>query len=273
MKTANLFWSENLRFLRNRRQLSQNQLAEDLKISRAKLNAHENGLSRNPPLEDLIRFADYFKMSLDTLLRINLSRLGELKVRELEAGNDVYLTGRQIRVLATTVDKQNNENVELVPIKAKAGYLAGYNDPQFISKLPRFSIPDLPSGKTYRLFPIKGESMLPVPEDSIVIASYIQDMLAIKKDTPCIVVVKGQDIAFKLVDISHVQMTGKMWLKSLNVRFAPYEVDVADVLEVWQFYGYLSKTIPEEMNNADIVSALNHLQTGMQELLKRGLEE
>src|SRR5690242_3243260 len=114
MKTANLFWSENLRFLRNRRQLSQNQLAEELNISRAKLNAHENGLSRNPPLEDLIRFADYFKMSLDTLLRINLSRLGELKVRELEAGNDVYLTGRQIRVLATTVDKQNNENVELV---------------------------------------------------------------------------------------------------------------------------------------------------------------
>lgn len=267
MKTPNIFWAENLKFLRHRKQVSQDQLAADLEISRAKLNAHENGVSKNPPLEDILRFSEYFKMSVDTLLKVNLSRLGELKLRELEAGNDVYLAGKNIRVLATTVDRQNNENVEFVPLKAKAGYLAGFSDPEFIEKLPKFSIPNLPKGKTYRLFPIKGDSMLPIPDGSIVISSYVEDILNIKKDSPCIVVVSGQDIAFKLVDVSEARGSGMVWLKSLNVRYKPYEVAARDVLEAWAFEGYISSGMPEAVGNAEIVAALTTIQTDMQKLL------
>ena len=41
------------------------------------------------------------------------------------------------------VDSKNRDNIELVPVKAKAGYTAGYNDPEFISSLPTFQLPFL----------------------------------------------------------------------------------------------------------------------------------
>src|SRR5690606_5142703 len=126
-----------------------------------------------PPVEDLLRFSAFYRLSIDTLLRVNLQKIGELKIRELEAGNDQFTTGTRLRVLATTVDSANNENIEFVPVKAKAGYLAGYNDPEFIATLPRFTMPQLPASRTYRMFPTSGKSMLPIPEGSLVIAEYV----------------------------------------------------------------------------------------------------
>lgn len=263
----NFFWRENLKFLRNRKQISQDQLASVLKMTRVKLNSHENNHSKNALMEDIVGYADYFGFVVDTFLRVNLAKLSELKLRELEAGNDVFLTGKNIRILATTVDKENNENVEFVPLKAKAGYLSGFSDPEFIERLPKFSIPNLPKGRTYRMFPIKGDSMLPIPDGSIVIGSYVEDILSVKKDTPCIVVVKGQDIAFKMVDITEARSTGKVLLKSLNVRYKPYEADIVDILEIWSFAGYISSGLPEQIGNAEIVSALMELRGDMQKLL------
>lgn len=108
----------------------------------------------------------FFGISIDSLIRVDLRTLGELKLRELEAGNDVYMRGGNLRVLAISVDKGNQENVEYVPIKAKAGYLSGYNDPEFIASLPRFSLPNLPRQGTYRIFPTVGDSMLPIPGEA-----------------------------------------------------------------------------------------------------------
>src|SRR5437868_6094622 len=118
MDKQQIFWSTNLRLLRNRKKWSQEELAEKLSITRAKLNAHENGKTVNPTADDLIAFAAFFRMSIDTLLKIDLRNLSELKIRELESGNDGYAAGTKLRVLATTVDGENNENIEYVPIKA-----------------------------------------------------------------------------------------------------------------------------------------------------------
>src|SRR3546814_7467339 len=97
--------------------------------------------------------------------------------------------GGNLRVLAISVDKSNNENVEFVPVKAKAGYASGgYSDPEYIAGLPRFSIPNLPRNGTYRIFPITGDSMLPVPDGSEVTGRFIEDWRALKTDTPCVVV-------------------------------------------------------------------------------------
>ncbi len=46
-------------------------------------------------------------------MKVDLSRLGELKLRELEAGNDVYTTGTKLRVIAISVDPNNNENLSM----------------------------------------------------------------------------------------------------------------------------------------------------------------
>lgn len=243
MVTATLFFHSNIRFLRERRRFSQENISEVLDLSRNKLQALESGKTKNPSVQDLIKFSEYFKVSVDTLLKVDLSTLGELKLKELQAGNDVYMTGSQIRILAITVDKENLENTEYVPVKAKAGYQAGYNDPQYLAALPRFSLPNLPKQGTFRMFPTVGDSMLPIPEGSDIIAEYVQDWKNLKPETPCIVILKGnQDFVFKMVT---VQNNGRLLLKSLNSLYQPFEVNSEDVLEVWKYYKHQTDTLPE----------------------------
>lgn len=223
--------------------MSQEALAAKINLSRSKLNALENGQTKAPQPGDLIASSEFFGISIDSLLKVDLAKLGELKLRELEAGNDVYMTGTQVRVLAITVNKENKENIEYVPIKARAGYRSGYNDPQYLAELPKFSIPNLPRGYTYRIFPTVGDSMEPIPEGSDIVTRYVEDWTSLKQDSPCIVILKGeQDFVFKQVTVG----AGKILLKSFNDLYASYEVDAGDVLELWKLVKYMTDEIPEK---------------------------
>jgi len=242
MKTTKYFFHSNLKFLRERKSLSQEDLAQTLDIKRDKLQALESGRTKNPIMEDLINFSEYFKISVDTMLKVDLTKLGELKLRELFAGNDVYMTGSNIRVLAITVDSNNKENTEYVPVKAKAGYRSGYNDPEFIASLPKFSLPNLPGSGSFRMFPTTGDSMLPIPENSEVIAQFVQDWTSLGQDTPCIVILKAeQDFVFKLVTVYN---DGRILLKSLNRNYEPYTVSSNEILEIWKYYKHQTGTLP-----------------------------
>jgi phage repressor protein C with HTH and peptisase S24 domain len=160
------------------------------------------------------------------------------------------MTGSKIRVLAITVDKNEKENTEYVPIRARAGYMAGYSDPEYIAQLPKFSLPNLPKSGTFRMFPTTGDSMLPIPENSDIIAQYVQDWKSLKPDTPCIVILKGeQDFVFKLVTVQGRQVL----LRSLNPAYEPYTVSASDILEIWKYYKHQTGTLPQP-------------ETGLQEL-------
>src|SRR5690606_23034504 len=227
-RSQKIFFAHNIKFLRERKRISQEVMAAKLGLTRAKLAAIEAGNTKSPQPEDYLNFSSFFSVSIDTLLKVDLSKLGELKLRELEGGNDVYIKGGNLRVLAISVDKGNNEHVEYVPIKAKAGYAAGYADPEFIAGLPKYSIPNLPKGNTYRIFPITGDSMLPIPEGSDITGKYLADWSTLKPDTPCIVILKKQDdVVFKLVTINS---GGMLILRSLNPAYQPYQVHADEVL-------------------------------------------
>ena len=130
-----------------------------------------------------------------------------------------------------------------MPIKAKAGYRSGYNDPDYIANLPKFSLPNLPGPGTFRMFPTTGDSMLPFPEHSDVIAQYVENWKDIKPDTPCIVVLKAeQDFVFKLVTIGN---NNDILLKSLNSAYQPYHVSGDEVLEIWKYYKLLTDKMPD----------------------------
>ena len=254
MAEPKIFFHNNIRFLRERKQFSQESFAQLIGIKRITLHALESGRTKNPTAADLLKFSEHFKISIDALMKVDLSKLGEMKLRELIAGNDVYLSGGQLRVLAITVDKTNKENVEYVPVKAKAGYASGHNDPDFIAALPKYSIPNLPKGGTFRIFPISGDSMLPIPDGSEIIGKYVQDWRQIKPKTACIVILRGvNDFVFKLVTVNTDQT---VLLESLNTTYKPYAVDAADVLEVWQFYSYQSKEMPEAMTDMQEVKSI-----------------
>ena len=244
MKKQKIFLSTNVKHLRLRKQWRQEELAEKVGISRSKLALLEMGKTINAPLEDVVNFSTVFGISVDSLLKVDLGKLSELKLRELEAGNDPYLTGTKIRVLATTVDNYNNSNAELVPEKAKAGYRSGYGDPEWIAELPRYTIPGLSKHSKYRIFPITGESMLPYPDGCYIVGEYVEDWVNLKDDTLCILILKsgGADFVFKQVE-NRIEKEKKLLAKSLNLTYQPYEIPVAEVLEVWKYKLHIAATI------------------------------
>jgi transcriptional regulator with XRE-family HTH domain len=226
-----MHFAENLKFLRSRRNKSQADLASELEITRTTLSGYEKNVQ--PPFRTLIRISEYFNVSLDALIKYKLNVLSEFQLSQIEKGFDVDVTGSKLRLLTITVDSKGKENIEMVPLKAQAGYTNSYGDLDFISSLPKFKLPFLPENKTYRTFQIKGDSMLPIPENSWVTCSYVENWEHIKNGKACVVVTKNEGIVFKLV---YIRLdSGVLLLVSSNRNYNPYEIPISQVLEIWQF--------------------------------------
>ena len=231
-----MFFSSNLKFLRKRKRLSQQYLAESLGMARSTLQSYEGGVQ--PPFPTLIKIADYFKFSIDGLVKYDLSKLSEFDLSQLDSGFEIDITGEKLRVLTITVDNNGKENIEAVPIKAQAGYTTGYSDQEYISSLPKFQLPFLSSNKTYRCFEIEGDSMLPVKEGDWVTASYIDNWSEIKDGRACIVVTKDDGIVFKLVYRQSEDMDSLL-LVSTNSNYRPFQNSLESITEIWKFERYI----------------------------------
>jgi transcriptional regulator with XRE-family HTH domain len=234
----------NVKHLRTRKGWHQDELAAKLGITRSKVALIELGKTVNPPLEDVVNFAEIFSVSTDSLLRKDLTNLSEPQLMELEAGNDPFATGTTVRFLATTVDSDNNFSVDLVPEKARAGYRTGYSDPEWIAELPRYAIPGLSKHRKHRIFPIAGDSMLPYPDGCYIVGEYLEDWTTLKNDTLCVLILKsgGADFVFKQIE-NRVKKNRVLLAKSLNSNYPPFEVPVSEVLEVWKYKLHIASTI------------------------------
>ncbi|MEN8117853.1 MAG: LexA family transcriptional regulator [Bacteroidota bacterium] len=226
-----MYFAENLKFLRKRRQKSQMNLAAELGLTRTTLSGYEKSVQ--PPFKTLIKISEYFNISLDALIRYRLEILSEFQLSQIEKGFDVDVTGNKLRLLTISVDNKGEENIEMIPVKAQAGYTNSYGDLDFIASLPKFKLPFLPENKTYRSFQITGDSMLPVKEGSWVTCSFVENWQDIKDGKACIVVTKDEGIVFKLV--YNRLKVNKFLLVSSNPDYSPYEIPVSQILEIWQF--------------------------------------
>jgi transcriptional regulator with XRE-family HTH domain len=244
-----MYFSKNIKFLRKRRNRTQDDVAFALKMKRSTLSGYENGVAE-PGISVLTTISKYFGIAVDTLIKIDLEQLSESQLYELERGQDVYLTGGKLRVLATTVSQENEENIELVPEKAKAGYASGFADPEFISELPVFQFPFLSKNKKYRTFQLSGDSMLPIPDKSWVTGEFLQDWTRIKSGQAYIVLTVDEGIVFKIVE-NCLEEENKIIMYSLNPLYGPFSIHVNEIREVWRFVNYISSEIPEPVISSD----------------------
>jgi len=229
-----------------------------LGIKRSTLNSYENGVAITPPLDLLIKMSNYFHFSLDALIRTDLSKLSEFSLGEIERGFTKDIEGKNLRVLYSTMDNNQRENIELVPIKSKAGYTAGYNDPEYICSLPTFQLPFLLRDKKYRAFQLDGDSMLPIPDKAHVIGEYVQNLTTLKDGHAYIVVTHDDGIVFKVI-YNQIRKRKKILLRSLNHSYKPYEVDIEKVLEAWKFVYYFTSEIPE--HQSELITLKNEFKT------------
>lgn len=248
-----MHFGSNIQFLRKRKQISQADLANELGIKRSSLSGYELGNSE-PNFDGLLNFSSFFKISVDKLLKVDLQKISALYLSQLEQGIDVDITGGKLRVLATTVDAQNEENIELVPVKAKAGYTTGFGDPDFIKVLPTFQLPFLDKNKKFRTFQISGDSMPPVSDKSWVTGEFVQNWNTLKDGYPYLIVTVDDGVVFKNV-YKQYDKNQSLLLCSTNPIYEPYEININEVNEIWKFVNYISDELPEPNLSRDQLSS------------------
>jgi transcriptional regulator with XRE-family HTH domain len=244
-----MFFTSNIKMLRKRKGRTQDDVATALDMKRSTLSGYENSVAQ-PGIEELWAFSDYYKISIDTLVKVDLSAMPESQLSQLERGFDTFIRGSKLRVLATTVNRDNEENIEMVAEKAKAGYQSGFADPDYISVLPAFHLPFLSREKKYRSFQISGDSMLPIPDGSFVTGEYVQNWEYIRSKHAYIVLTLNDGIVFKVIE-NRIKQEGRLRMFSLNPMYEPFDVDVAEVREVWKFVNYINDEFPEPQPHAE----------------------
>ena len=235
---------QNLKYLRKLRGWTQEEFAAKLGIKRSLLGAYEEERAE-PRLEVLETISDMFKLTLDELLRKDLS----------DNKGSTYLSKRRAqKLIAATND------IQLVPVKAAAGYLAGYADPEFLDELNTFTLPMLAPG-AYRAFEIVGDSMLPTPSGSVIVGEKVDDLEEIKSNQTYIVVSRNEGIVYKRV-MKNNKSKNKLTLISDNTSYQPYNVNSDDVLEVWKATMIMSKAKTQQRWD---VNQLANLVTNLQD--------
>jgi len=243
--------NQNLRYLRKLRGWTQEEFANKLNIKRSLLGAYEEERAE-PRIDVLEQVGDMFRLTLDDLLR-----------KDLSEQKGTYLSKRRALKMAGT-----RTEIPFVPMKAAAGYLAGYADPEFIDELNTFTLPML-TGGNYRAFEIIGDSMLPTPSGSVIVGEKVNDLEEVKNDTPCIVVSRNEGIVYKRVQ-KNGRVKNKLTLVSDNPTFHPYTVSTEEVIEMWQAQMVISR--PPAQNRWDmsqLASVVNGLQQQVSSLKKR----
>ncbi|MEM6265043.1 MAG: helix-turn-helix domain-containing protein [Bacteroidota bacterium] len=236
---------KNLKFLRKRKGMTRQELADKLGIRRSSIGAYEE-CRATPKYETLENISDFFEVSIDLLVKEDVSRLEPDDLIGHQEQRRIDIEGRRLRVLPITLDAEGRENIEFVNSqKAAAGYLNGYSDPEYIEELPRFQLPMLGQG-TYRAFEIKGDSMLPMRSGTIVIGEYMQDWRnGIKDGETYIIVSREEGVVYKRVFNRISGEGGVLLMRSDNPAYSDYEVDVDSIREVWRSRMYLSSDFPD----------------------------
>lgn len=235
------YLNQNIKYWRKQKGYTQSDLAERLGVTRSIIGAYEEQRAE-PKIDTIQKLAYLFELSLDQLINQDLSKGIDAPKVDTE--------GKTLRILPIVIDQDDQEQISIVPVSARAGYTHGYADPDYIRELPKFNLPlpELYSGKSYRLFQIEGDSMLPIPDGSYVICEYVENWQNIKEGESHILITQSQGLVYKRV---WQQDDRHLLLKSDNVLYDPYTLDTAELVEVWRSLAYISFSLPDQQERKD----------------------
>lgn len=267
-----MFLASNLKYLRKKQGKTQDALSSEVNIGRTTIANYEAGISE-PNVETLLTFANYFGVTMDGLLSKNMEEAAKSGEKDmmLTAAFAPQPQGYSAIPKIITVDSGGNDNIIYVPVKARAGYLLGYGDAEFMESLPTFRLPGL-NNSTYRMFEVEGPSMAPnVLNGDRIIGEWIDELDKIRDNRVYVIVHKG-GVAVKRV-VNRLKERGKLYLKSDTVvhrhEFPTLEIDPEDIKEVW--YGRM-KISSDFSEPAEVYHRLADLEMDVMEM-KRMLKD
>ncbi|MES2409925.1 MAG: XRE family transcriptional regulator [Bacteroidota bacterium] len=241
-------FSDNIKILRNKKGVTQQAAADKCGVPRDRYVKYEGGKNLPPP-DFLLAVSRYFHISIDILLSVDLRKIPV---------DDLLKLGDNRILLPITVDKNGNNFIEIIPHKARAGYLTGYADPEFIESLPQLALPFLGNGKM-RAFPIGGDSMPPHTDKSFIVGRYIENLGEIKKDKTYIIVTLSEGITYKRLNSKN---TDSITVAPDNIIYSPYDIKLSDVLEIWEYVAHIGQedNKPESFDAESFPGILKILQ-------------
>ncbi len=245
---------KNLKYIRKQREWTQEEMANQLQIKRSLVGAYEEERAE-PRLEVQEAICALFNISLEEFLFQDLSEKGNVGA---DSGTGMsYLDRRR----SLKMDKSSSAApiVPFVPVKAAAGYLAGYADPEFLDELNTFTLPMLAPGD-YRAFEIIGDSMLPTPSGSVIVGEKVNSFKDVKNSNTYIVVSNADGVVYKRI-ITNDDNKDKLTLLSDNPLYEPYQVNSQDIVEIWKAVYIIHKAGAQPMWNVDqLAGVVNSLQ-------------
>ena len=264
---------KNLKYIRKQREWTQEEMANQLQIKRSLVGAYEEERAE-PRLEVMETICAQFSLSLEEFLFQDLALLSAQEGVMNNGSDPSYMERRR----ALKLDKTNSLGslVTFVPVKAAAGYLAGYADPEFLDELNTFTLPMLAPGD-YRAFEIIGDSMLPTPSGSVIVGEKVGSFKEVKNSNTYIVVSNADGVVYKRIITNedrsneiNVKNEGKLTLLSDNPLYEPYQVNATDIVEIWKAVYIIHKAGAQPMWNVDqLAGVVNNLQDQITSLKKK----
>lgn len=166
---------------------------------------------------------------IDTI--ITLAKFFGVTVSELIGESSGVKDGIQTVV----IDTKGEELIATIPYKARAGYIQGHNDKEYIEDLPVTILPEKKfKSKTTRCFEIAGDSMEPTLRDrDYVYATLVQsDGWVDLKENRVHILVTTDGIVIKRV--LNIKEGGYFFCLSDNPSTTPFRIFYKEVIEVWE---------------------------------------
>ncbi|MHA6697705.1 XRE family transcriptional regulator [Chryseobacterium sp. A301] len=228
-------FADNIRYLRGQLSRSQQNIADELLITRGRYAKYEDAASE-PPLELLIRISRFYKISIDLLLSVDLKKYPIDKILSLPDNRIV---------LPIRVNSGGDKQIEIIPHRASMGYLNGYSDPEYIESLQTISLPFLRNGN-FRAFPVEGDSMPPFNEGTYIVGQYVESIKELTKGKTYIFITRNEGITYKRYqgrDSNGISVAAD------NEFYEPYQIKNSEILEIWQ---YAASINTEELGSSSL---------------------
>lgn len=250
-------FSDNIKALRTKHDISQDKVAESLLITRGRYVKYENGTSE-APYEILIRIAQYYQISIDLLLSVD--------VQKIDVNDLLKLENNRI-VLPIQVDQMGQDCIEVVTQTVKAGYLNGYADPEYIEQLQLISLPFLGVDK-FRGFPVEGDSMPPHQDGDIIVGRYLENLGEVSRDKTYIIITRSEGMVYKRLNKNDKE---SITVFSDNYFYPAYDIKASDIIEIWEYRCSIAKSDKktEALESTSIKNMFVELKNEIQKVNKR----
>ncbi len=250
--------AQKLKMLRRKAGLNQNQVALHIGKSRSRLAIYETREDVKIPYAVLQKLANLYQTTPEYIEQDTANMTSY-------SYSPDKISGKNIRPLVVTLDSTGQENIVFVPVKAQAGYLLGYGDPEYIQSLYACSMPGFTNG-TFRIFEVEGYSMTnTLQPGDMVITRYVENWNNLSNDNVYVIVAKNGICIKRIQNV--IDKAAGIVIQSDNPEFATDFIPVEDILEIWEARALVSRSISRKPS--DVIFELNTLKSRFENLTNK----